>query len=192
VNLQNGAATGISSGLSAIENIIGGSGNDRLEGNWANNKIYGGAGKDTLTGGTGHDQLFGEEGNDELHGGIGNDSLYGGNGYDYLFGESGNDYLDGGVNWTNAAYQYFGGIYGGQDYLEGGADRDTIVRYFYNLQDTTGRSSVFTSGFINDFDASEGDELWQSTAHILAYWVPSWNNWRDSVVLGATNPYRIA
>ena len=57
---------------SLIENVIGGSGNDVLIGNSANNHLYGGNGNDILYSGSGLDFLYGEIGNDLLViGGVG-------------------------------------------------------------------------------------------------------------------------
>lgn len=53
-----------------------------LTGNEFNNRIYGGAGADTLLGGAG---------NDVLYGGAGNDRMVGGAGIDVLVGQAGND-----------------------------------------------------------------------------------------------------
>lgn len=50
--------------LTLIEDLRGGSGNDRLTGNVQVNTLWGGAGNDTLTGGAGADQLTGGTGND--------------------------------------------------------------------------------------------------------------------------------
>jgi Ca2+-binding RTX toxin-like protein len=84
--------------------ILGGAGNDTLEGrddtndvffgNDGNDSLYGFAGDDVLNGGNGDDILRSHQGNDTLDGGTGNDTLYGGNGYGndglgndiYLFG----------------------------------------------------------------------------------------------------------
>ncbi|HEX3357691.1 MAG TPA: calcium-binding protein [Tepidisphaeraceae bacterium] len=73
---------------SDIETVIGGSGNDFIQGNPSNNNLIGGAGLDTLWGGPG---------NDILHGGKGKDKLYGQAGADTLYGQTGNDSLDGGA-----------------------------------------------------------------------------------------------
>ena len=51
-------------GASAIENVIGGSGNDTLIGNALANNLNGGPGNDTLNGAAGHDTLVGGHGND--------------------------------------------------------------------------------------------------------------------------------
>ena len=65
-----------------IENLIGGSGDDLLEGNARPNRLEGGAGADTLRG-------FDDA--DTLIGGAGNDTLSGGNGFDLLNGGAGAD-----------------------------------------------------------------------------------------------------
>ncbi|MFM6041151.1 MAG: esterase-like activity of phytase family protein, partial [Dolichospermum sp.] len=61
--------------VDAIENAIGGSGNDGLTGNALNNTLTGGAGNDSLTGGAGDDTLVGGLGTDSLVGGAGNDQF---------------------------------------------------------------------------------------------------------------------
>ncbi|MFN4281736.1 MAG: putative Ig domain-containing protein [Alphaproteobacteria bacterium] len=85
-------------------NVVGGPGNNTLNGNGLNNTIDGGAGNDTidggagndmLIGGTGHDTLFGGVGNDEIDGGSGNDTIEGGAGNDVLYGGSGHDTIYG-------------------------------------------------------------------------------------------------
>ena len=89
-----------------IENALGGSANDSITGNTADNDLRGGAGNDTLDGGAGNDSLYGQDGDDSIDGGagndklfgwIGNDSLNGGAGDDELYGDAGNDTLDGGA-----------------------------------------------------------------------------------------------
>ena len=61
--------------VDAIENAIGGLGNDRLIGNTLNNRLDGGAGNDSLAGGAGDDTLVGGLGTDNLVGGAGNDQF---------------------------------------------------------------------------------------------------------------------
>ena len=73
---------------SDIENLIGGHGNDYLQGDPFANKLVGNAGNDTLWGG---------EGNDTLEGDAGHDQLFGQGGDDTLLGKDGaKDTLDGG------------------------------------------------------------------------------------------------
>ena len=59
--------------VDAIENAIGGDGNDRLTGNIKNNTLEGGLGNDILRGGDGNDTLDGGDGNDVLWGGADDD-----------------------------------------------------------------------------------------------------------------------
>lgn len=78
-----------------VENAIGGSGNDKIWGNWGDNELRGGAGHDEIVGADrsdasgSSDRLFGDAGNDVLMGGSGNDWLDGGTGADvFLFGNT--------------------------------------------------------------------------------------------------------
>ncbi|MEO3471519.1 Hint domain-containing protein [Roseomonas sp. CAU 1739] len=70
-----------------INQVVGGDGNDTMDGQ---------GGDDFLVGNDGDDLLFGGEGNDALTGGAGDDTLYGGNGDDILNGIPGNDSAFGG------------------------------------------------------------------------------------------------
>jgi hypothetical protein len=65
---------------SLIEYAYGGSGDDSITGNDADNYLNGGAGNDSLKGGGGTDTLVGGADDDDLKGGGGNDFLYGGAG----------------------------------------------------------------------------------------------------------------
>ena len=87
--------------------MLGGDGNDTLEGRALDDTLYGGIGSDTLYGGTGNDVLYGGTGQDTLHGDAGADTQFGGDDQDIFV-------LDDG----------FGAdvIYGG----EGGVDVDTL------------------------------------------------------------------
>ena len=58
-----------------IENAVGGSGNDTINGNAAANRLVGNAGADTISGGDGDDFLTGGTGADVLTGGTGNDTF---------------------------------------------------------------------------------------------------------------------
>jgi Ca2+-binding RTX toxin-like protein len=60
----------------AIENIVGGAGNDRITGNILANHLQGGTGDDRISGAGGNDTIFGQGGNDILSGGAGNDIFY--------------------------------------------------------------------------------------------------------------------
>jgi Ca2+-binding RTX toxin-like protein len=65
-----------------IENIIGGTANDKFYGSAADNAFWGGKGNDLLDGREGNDKLYGDEGDDTLIGGAGKDLLDGGDGVD--------------------------------------------------------------------------------------------------------------
>jgi RTX calcium-binding nonapeptide repeat (4 copies) len=80
--------------------VIGGTGNDILNGLAGTDIIFGGGGNDQLNGGNGRDFLYGGIGLDILRGGAGADELWSGVGMnplvdqgDTLFGEGGNDLL---------------------------------------------------------------------------------------------------
>jgi Ca2+-binding RTX toxin-like protein len=93
--------------LSLRATLVGGDGNDTLQGGPQNDLIIGGAGDDILFGdkrqdlvfgGTGNDQIFGEGGRDNLFGQDGDDGMDGGGQQDHLYGMSGADNLVGGVD----------------------------------------------------------------------------------------------
>ena len=103
-----------------IANLRGSAHDDVLAGDSRGNKIWGGAGNDTLYGGPsgnddsgnadelhgedGHDRIFGGRGNDTLNGGAGNDHLWGNGGADTFMGGLGNDmfYADPSDNFSGA------------------------------------------------------------------------------------------
>lgn len=67
VDLSSGTATG-TAGISHIQNVIGGAGDDALTGNGEDNILSGGPGNDTLRSIGGSDLLAGDEGEDTLIG----------------------------------------------------------------------------------------------------------------------------
>src|SRR5262249_9738178 len=68
VNLALGTATGLAGGVSNVENVIGGPGNDIIVGNDQANVLQGGPGRDILIGRGGADTLIGGVGDDILIG----------------------------------------------------------------------------------------------------------------------------
>ena len=63
---------------------------DVVDGQGGNDRIYAGAGDDTLSGGAGNDTIDGEKGEDRIHGGLGDDYLSGGQGNDtFVYDEGG-------------------------------------------------------------------------------------------------------
>ncbi|HEX2885124.1 calcium-binding protein [Vineibacter terrae] len=115
---DNAASTFATDTIEDVENVIGGSANDRLTGNSLANALTGNAGDDVLKGAAGDDILDGGMGNDELDGGADDDQLFGGAGDDVLKGGAGDDVLRGGA---------------GTDTLTGGAGFDQFV--FDSLSD---------------------------------------------------------
>lgn len=155
---------------SLIENAIGGSGNDTIFGNTADNSLWGGSGGDTLYGLAGDDYLYGSTGDDLLIGGGGADRLYGEAGVDRLFGEDGNDFLYGfgehdELYGQNGQDILDGGD--GDDYLSGGADGDSLYGGAGNddIYGDSGEDYIYggagadsiRGGFDNDRLYGEGD-----------------------------------
>ena len=101
------------------DTLNGESGSDRILGGTGNDSLYGGYGNDTLDGGAGADTLNGGVGDDSLLGGAGNDSLYGGYDSDTLWGGAGNDTLTGGH--SNNVFVY-----------KPNEGTDTITDYYYS------------------------------------------------------------
>jgi serralysin len=94
-----------------IENAYGGSGDDTLVGNAANNSLSGGAGADSIRGAEGDDTINGGAGQNYLRGDDGNDSLIGGAAFDDINGNMGADTIHAGA---------------GDDWAVGGKDNDLI------------------------------------------------------------------
>ena len=69
--------------------LIGGAGNDTINGGLGKDNLYGNAGNDELLGNGNRDYLQGDAGNDTLSGGSKNDTLQGGTGADSLIGSAG-------------------------------------------------------------------------------------------------------
>ena len=103
-----------------VETVIGGNGDDMLDGGDDPHTLSGGPGDDVLVGGNTDDVLIGGEGNDHLAGGGGNDTLQGGTGNDQLDGGEGNDTVDGDTGDDTLS----GGQ--GNDTLDGGPGDDTL------------------------------------------------------------------
>jgi serralysin len=94
VNLNRGVAdTGNQrhERLFNIQDAVGTSHADTLDGSGQKNDLYGMSGNDVLNGQTSNDKLFGGNGNDDLYGGVGNDKLTGGLGKDLMWGNDGTD-----------------------------------------------------------------------------------------------------
>ncbi|WP_340643709.1 M10 family metallopeptidase C-terminal domain-containing protein [Phenylobacterium sp.] len=112
-----------------IENAIGGSGSDQINGNSVANNIFAGPGNDTVDGGGGDDYLRGDSGDDSLIGGAGFDDLNGNQGNDTVRGGEGPDWVVGGQA-NDLLYGDAGDdvVYGnlGADTQDGGDGRDWV------------------------------------------------------------------
>ncbi len=82
--------------------VLGGDGNDTINGGLVSDIVYGGFGSDTINGGAGDNVLYGGadndlivalEGNDQIKGGSGNDELVSGLGANAVDGEEGDDII---------------------------------------------------------------------------------------------------
>lgn len=105
-----------------IENATGGSGNDTITGNDANNVLTGGAGNDSISGGDGFDFIdLRGGGNNYANGGNQGDTILGGAGNDELRGGKGRDSIDGGAG-NDTIYSGLG-----EDTLTGGTGSDVFV-----------------------------------------------------------------
>lgn len=116
--------------LSGNDLLIGGTGNDWLEGLGGDDQLFGGADNDLLYGGSGNDSLVGGAGNDEAYGGAGDDHILGDAGEDALFGGADNDTIDGGDDddllfGNDGDDTLTGGK--GRDQIFGGAGNDTLL-----------------------------------------------------------------
>lgn len=113
-----------------IENIIGGSGNDTIAGNFSVNFLDGGIGDDELSGNEGNDVVFGGSGEDDIFGGVGEDSLFGDSGSDIIYGGADNDTINGGTGndgllGESGNDNIFDGL--GDDIVLAGADHDSAI-----------------------------------------------------------------
>ena len=128
-NAIGGSAGDVIEGAVIANRLEGRLGDDRLFGLQGDDVLVGGGGQDRLLGGPDRDWLQGDSGNDVLIGGMGEDILYGGEGADVLRGGTENDDLRGGAG----ADRLFGGdgddrhIGGdGNDFLRGGSGDDFL------------------------------------------------------------------
>jgi hypothetical protein len=137
------------------DTVRGIGGNDTINGNDRNDSLLGGAGDDRLDGGSDNDTLLGGDGNDSLNGASQDDSLLGGDGDDRLDGGSQNDTVRGeGGNdiITNAS--------AGNDLMDGGADRDSIVGGSGNetLLGGDGNDTLLAGGGADSLVGGAGDD----------------------------------
>jgi len=131
-----------------VERIVGTGGDDVIRGSSGDEELVGGAGNDFVDGGGGNDVLRGDEGDDAVAGGAGNDLVLGGAGNDTLDGEAGDDNVRG----EDGSDVVSGGA--GADTLSGGNDAgvDTL-----DYSDRTTPVRVSLDGINDDGASGEGD-----------------------------------
>jgi Ca2+-binding RTX toxin-like protein len=169
-----------------VENVNGGSGNDIIIGNAADNYLKGGGGNDCIFGldgndvldggvagatlvspNSGNDSLFGGNGNDvvfasdfgnnSIRGGDGNDTIVGFAGNDSLFGDAGDDVIDGG----RGDDRIYGGM--GGDSMYGGIGNDTLVA----VNSSTGDYMTGNAGY-DSFWCDTGLVQWRTVSDTIA------------------------
>ena len=136
-----------------IENAKGGSGQDTIFGNEADNYLYGGGDGDTL---------FGEGGDDTLDGGAGDDWMYGGPSDDTYVVDSPGDHVSE-LEMTAAVRKW---THGGNDTVISMIDNYTLpqcvenLTLFYGVNGTGNElANVLTgNGFANILDGGAGDD----------------------------------
>ncbi|MBV1900735.1 MAG: matrixin family metalloprotease, partial [Kordiimonadaceae bacterium] len=120
-----------------IENGVGASGDDTLEGNSASNSLKGNGGNDLLLGGGAGDTLVGHAGHDIALAGDGDDAIWAGS------GDSGNDIAVGGA---------------GDDILGGGAGDDLLVGGGFDEGSTRQLSSQSEAATLDGDDTLYGSD----------------------------------
>ncbi|MEA3014203.1 MAG: hypothetical protein QOD42_2748, partial [Sphingomonadales bacterium] len=160
--------------------IVGGPGDDILNGTDENDFVYGDAGNDYIklyrgddigSGATGDDAIFGDEDDDLLIGGLGEDKLFGGADNDVLTGDGGNDELTG-----DAGNDLLSGGRG-DDVLSGGAGIDTI-----KFSRGDGRDTILANVAAPGASGGYWEEVWTNTGgEIDREPLPSGGGWGQNV-----------
>ncbi|PHY22357.1 M10 family metallopeptidase C-terminal domain-containing protein [Caulobacter sp. BP25] len=129
-NAIGGSLSDVIQGNAAANVLQGNAGSDALYGAEGQDRLYGGAGLDTLSGGDGADYIEGGADFDQINGNVGADTAYGGQGDDWvvggkdndlLYGESGSDIVYGNLGDDTVD----GGV--GSDIVRGGQGNDTVA-----------------------------------------------------------------
>jgi Ca2+-binding RTX toxin-like protein len=148
----------IDSNVTVFTGVLGGKGNDTIQGGGGENYLFGDAGKDTIYGGTGYNIIGGGAGDDtihcgagEAHGEKGNDTLYGGDRDCSLYGDAGNDRLVAGTEFT---------------WMYGGAGNDTLEADGNN---SNNRGAFLYAGAGNDLLRGNGDPMFGEAGNDTIY-----------------------
>ena len=135
-----------------VENVLGGTANDRLTGDGLSNGLFGFDGDDKIKGKDGNDILAGNDGRDKLNGQKGNDQITGGDG---------NDLLKGGKDSDTFVFI---------DALDKVNNVDKIKGFKPDVDKISLYSGVFSGLDIGDLKAKyfhEGDKAADKTDHII-------------------------
>ncbi|MHC4879724.1 MAG: Calx-beta domain-containing protein [Planctomycetota bacterium] len=119
-------ATGVQSVPVGQVTMIGGAGNDSLNGSDNADLIIGGGGHDVITAADGNDTVYGGGGRDTIDGGDGNDTVVGNGGLDLLEGGAGDDFLNGSSSRDRVYGDDIAGLETGNDTVAGGEGRDMV------------------------------------------------------------------
>ncbi|PWE34189.1 type I secretion protein [Maritimibacter sp. 55A14] len=140
-------------------------GDDLLDGGAGNDHLFGNDGNDTLLGGDGNDQLDGGAGDDLLDGGAGNDVMRGRDGDDSFVSGSGNNVMFGGDDrdsFSGFDPEARNVVFGGS----GGDDYDTLdltgTGRFEIVNEVTDPDGDSISGKVNFLDADG-----KTTGHVV-------------------------
>ncbi|MGA8114741.1 MAG: M91 family zinc metallopeptidase [Actinocatenispora sp.] len=127
------------------DTVQGGAGRETTLGLWGDDNLYGGAGDDRISGGAGRDYVEGDAGDDTLTGGDDKDVIYGLDGADTVDAGEGDDYVDGGHGDDTLT----GG--GGKDIVSGGTGDDTV-------RAGAGADTVYGGGGTDSVDGGPGSD----------------------------------
>lgn len=166
--------------VTAIENLVGSSGDDVFTFTGAGgvaNTVWGGAGHDQINSGDGNDVVYGEAGNDILVGGDGNDTLDGGDGNDTLTGGNGTDTLRGGADEDT----FVAALNDGADAFDGGEN----VAGKYNKVDYSAETAQITVNLNNGTTGSGGSATGDTYTNIQ--WIVGGSNGNGDTLTGSDN-----
>ena len=142
-------------GAFQADELIGGSGDNRMEGFGGDDAIYGRSGNDQVQAGVGNDFAAGGEGDDDIRGGDDDDIVMGNTGADTVYGDAGDDEVYGGAGND----QVYGGAgddlvvgQSGDDQVHGGAGADIVIG-------RTGADSLYGGGGDDLLLGGVGDDI---------------------------------
>ncbi len=189
--ILGGAGDDTLNGGSGDDFIRGGGGADEISGNLGDDSLWGGAGGDQILGDEGNDNMWGQGDSDTIVGGLGADSLWGGDGSDQLSGGFDNDVIRGGDGKDTLR----GGD--GTDSLNGGGGRDTVFRQEIDYWKFDRFDRTKWDIRVNNLQSADHDALKQKLIDLAmdrwkySFDQPVWNYWGlrggiDNIYVNAT------